>query len=353
MKSSIGKIPISAGLAAVGLLVAMGTPTQATELTVIVSGSLGKAENGCNRIVLLLAATGCSYGDDQPGILGWSGPFDAGGYYTPGSAGDDPFYTPAPGDGKITPSLAGWVTVNDGGTPGVGSDDTLAATLVIGPAIRNIWTGNGARTVERWESITHTLAPTAVTAASANAVGGFDYLIAPQGLPALICSQTDPTQCFASEYAPPILTPPGFWGGPEPAGIGIERNASQGGHAGAQTLAVIAGYSCSSNTSGGLGCPDLNGPGSALLWGGLEDPGFDNLLLRVSTDDAGNVVSAFGYWTQEFAISIANAPPGDNSWLGGTLSFGTPAVIPNPAAGWLLASAGVALTRLRRRADRP
>jgi hypothetical protein len=235
-------------------------------LTVTVSGSLGSTENGCNRIALVCTGTGCSYGDDQPGSAGWSGPFLVGGYHNAGSAGDDPFYAPVPGDGKI----------------------------------------------------------------------------APHGLPALICSQNDP----------PILTPPGFRGGPVPAGIGIGRNARQFSHAGTQTLAVMAGSACSATNSGGLGCPDLDGPGSPLLWGALEDPGFGNLLRRISTDDAGNVVSAPGYGTQELSISACGAPPGDSSWAGGTLSFAAATVVPVPAAASLLVAAGIALTPPRRRTNR-
>jgi hypothetical protein len=129
---------------------------------------------------------------------------------------------------------------------------------------------------------------------------------------------------------------PRFWSGYEPNGIGIERNAVQGGNIGATTTAVFQDYSCSEQALSG-DCAT-----SAVLWGAGEDPGFDNLLLKIVTDNAGQIVAANGYWTQEWRIAFQAQEPGDNSWYGGTLQF-TGQVVPAPAAGWLLASALAAL----------
>ena len=88
---------------------------------------------------------------------------------------------------------------------------------------------------------------------------------------------------------------------------------------------------------------------SNVVWGAGEDPGFDNLLLRIVTNGAGQLVSADGYWTQELRVAFSDTQPGDNSWLGGTLSLSAQ-VVPVPAAGWLLGSAFAGLAWLRRRA---
>lgn len=327
-------------------ILSLGTtaPAGAAVVQTSVVGSLGAAENACTQIMRILTATDCTYGNDRAASLGWNGPAAVGGYYAIGSAGDSASYIPAAGDGKIAPAITGIVAIDDGDTVGDGSDDFVSAELVIGAAARNVNVRNGGQAVERWGSLTHTLAATPVSTATANAFGGFDYVIGLQGFPQLICAASPGAGCFASEHAPfPIPQLPGFWAGYEPGGIGIERNANQGGNAGATTTAVFAGYSCS-QLFGATDCTT-----STVVWGAGEDPGFDNLLLRIVTNSAGLVVSAQGYWTQEFRIEFQEPSPGDNSWFGGTLTLGAQAV-PVPAAGWLFATAiGAALAHRRRR----
>jgi hypothetical protein len=71
---------------------------------------------------------------------------------------------------------------------------------------------------------------------------------------------------------------------------------------------------------GGITCPDHN-----VIWGSsTEDPGLDNLLLRIATNDKSEVVDAQGFWTNEYRINggpdIFQLPEGhDNSWQGGYL----------------------------------
>ena len=57
--------------------------------------------------------------------------------------------------------------------------------------------------------------------------------------------------------------------------------------------------------------------------------GLSNLLLKVSTNAAGKVISAAGFWTHEYRIEGGPAvfqPAGNNSWQGGYLKLtGAPA----------------------------
>ena len=102
------------------------------------------------------------------------------------------------------------------------------------------------------------------------------------------------------------------------------------GNPGASTTAVMADYACTDNR-GDITCPSHNvvwrngpepPPGSRNV---AEAPGFDNLLLRVTTDAAGHVRTAEGFWTNEYRIDAGpdafQVPEGhDNSWQGGYLS---------------------------------
>lgn len=320
------------------VMVGLAPGAQAAAVQTSVTGSLGKGENACLSIYNVLFGQDCSYANDRPALIGWMGPVLVGGYYEAGSQGDNVGHLPTAGDGKIAPTLAGTVTIDDGGTPGDGADDTVAAAFAIGPAVRNVATGNGRRTVERWESLTHTMAATGVSSATANAQGGFDYVIGLQGFPQLLCLDIYPDRCFGGEHDP--ASSGTDWAGPEPGGIGIERNANQGGNLGAVTSATFTGYSCADNSSG------ADCTGGLMVWGAGESPGFDNLLLRIATNAAGHVVDASGFWTQEFRISSSETQPGDNSWHGGTLAFGAQ-VVPLPGAAWLFVSAFALLRGVR------
>lgn len=312
-------------------------PLSAAQILNPVAGSLSASENGCNYITSFLFGTDCTYGADGTGT--WGGPGFIGAYYEAGSPEASIYYAPASGDGRIAPQFTGQVIIDDNNTAGNGSDDVISAIFTVGPAARNIYTGNASQAVESWTSLTHTLAATAVDSATANAFGGFDYIIGLQGLPTLICAAANPSDCYSSGDAPPTGSfNVGFWSGPSP--IGVERNANQGGNAGAATTAAFSGYGCAATVA--TDCTV-----SPFVWGGGEDPGFDNLLLRIVTNSAGAIVSADGFWTQEWQFSGFGAPLGDNSWVGGTLQFVQ--VVPLPAAAWLMLGGLGSLAFLRRR----
>ena len=192
--------------------------------------------------------------------------------------------------------------------------------------------GKPPRAVMTWSSITHTLEPTAVHSATGNDQGGQIYVIASLGFPRRLCHTENPQDCFPSAHAGLTTdgqSAEGTWDGP--ADVGITRDVHMAGNVGARTTAIIADYQCVDNRNQ-ITCPDHN-----VVWSTSreptpgtsnenEGPGFDNLLLRVTTDATGQVVRAEGFWTNEYRINAGpafmQAPDGhDNSWQGGFLEL--------------------------------
>ena len=261
-------------LAVIGAFAALAlsslSTVEAATQTYNINGALGKAVNSCFNIAVSLTGTDCSYARTRvPANNNPSGPKFTSGFYPKNSVGDDLNYTPKstaadpPPDGKVELAVSGTVTIDDAGTPGDGTDDLISAVWVIAGGVQNASTGNGDRAIERWDTWTHTMAPTPVNAATARVGGGFDYRIGSRGnpTPAPLCSAADPNECFPSELAPLTQDPPGFWDQsfqslPNPASTsgrnGIERSAGFGlfsagvlsPNVGGQTTGVFAGYEC-------------------------------------------------------------------------------------------------------------
>lgn len=299
----------------------------ATELEGTFNGS---QENGCIRVSLFYYRVDCSYENDHPAIDGiaipWVGPTVNTVYYRPGSPETRLTHVPAAGDARITPALRGMLMIDDRGTESP-DDDTISGTLVVGPAARNLVTRASAndkllRVIESWDEVIHTLSPTAVTSARRLADGGIEYVIATKGFPNRLCRKADGQDCFPSAAASEAMD--GKWGADTwtaPGSAPIGRSPALGGNIGAQTTAVMGGYGCIDNT-GGTECRR-----GISVWGStVEDPGLDNLLLRVGSDSHGHVTSVEGFWTQEYRVGggppVLQSPPDqDNSWLGGRLTL--------------------------------
>lgn len=306
-------------LAALGAIVAgaLGLALGAqAQTTVDITGAHDKAENSCSQIFYLFGGLDCTYTKqrDAGAFAGWSGPGFGASYYAVGSAQDDPAYVPSVGDdGDIQPTITGTLILN-----GSGAGATIEGTIVVGSAARNIATGASTRAVERWDTITHTLAATAVDSATANGDGGFDYIIGVNGEPGSLCLTSDPTLCFAQDDgANTTAGPAGYWNNEIPPTVGIERATTTGGpnpNIGATTTGVLGGYSCSDQN--GTNCID-----STLLWGAAEDPGWDNFILVVSTNANGDITAGTGYWTQEYTITAGAPTPDDNSWAASRFTF--------------------------------
>jgi hypothetical protein len=289
----------------------------------------GSQENQCLHVAAIAYRVDCAYTDEhKPLNTGvpwpWVGPMIGAVYYRTGSIGARPTYGAAYGDDRISLQFIGQMTIDEHGTAD-GRDDTIAGIFKVQEATRNVVTrlagGAAMRAVESWREAMHTLDPTAVNSASANSLGGFDYVIGTKGIPRRICGKAIPTDCFPSSQAPLLRIPPHdekLW-----AGAGdqpINRGTTLGGNVGAQTRLVFAGYHCEDNDDG-QECAN-----SLLLWGTRLNPGLDNLLLAVSTDAAGRVHHGKGFWTREFRLPRApkrlEFPDGEpNSWSGGYLEF--------------------------------
>ena len=314
---------------------AMITAAHAATTSTTLAGTFNNSQdNACIHVSLFFYLADCSYGRSRAVIgdheLPWTGPTVNPVYFAPDSPHAVPTYSPKPGDDRIKPSMTGSLTIDDRGTP-QGEDDLISGELTVGPAARSVVSninsqaGKPPRLVEKWLAIRHTLMPTAVNFVATNDAGGFDYVIGKRGFPTLLCRSADAADCYTSALAPKTTdgtTGVGGWAGPPEDGIGVERaTAWGGGNPGATTTAEFEGYSCA-DTAGGDECQHAN-----VAWGSdKEDPGLDNLLLKVTTDRKGRILSVRGFWTNEYYIRggppAFQVPAGeDNSWQGGYLQL--------------------------------
>jgi hypothetical protein len=217
-------------------------------------------------------------------------------------------------------------------------------------------TAAGSKTaIEQWTSIEHVITPKVVDHVfEGNVYGGDDYIIGSDGFPPLLCSDIGTgggnLDCFASEAAanPDMASISSPWsvanGGNGPqttlydslvsgGDIGIDivsyglKGFGSKKNVGTTTTANIdpVGYSC---VDAGLDPVEFDSLGqqmvdtmtdcqdSAVVWGSNSgNASFDNLIMRVSTDSAGDVVNGGGYYVIEHII-IGSSP---NSWVGGRL----------------------------------
>jgi hypothetical protein len=365
----------------------------AAQITNNISGSLGVAENGCVLPVAFFLGLNCEFsgGPTHASELGLYpddniGPVNSGGFYASAAAapgfmlstqpGTDFAGTPlssflvglpaTPGDGKSPVAINGTITIDDGGDGFGDTTDTVAGTIVLGSGTRITAAGNnlaGNKTViESWASITHTLLPTAVSSATANAAGGFDYVIGSNGFPNNI---TTLTESFAAE-APaqsdfPLNSPwldvnggsisTTVYGPIDIVSFGLKAFPA---NVGAETTAVIAGLTCSDVGLDPVEADTLGNPvfdtltdcqDNLAVWSVIDPTGtdagkltagFDNLVLKISTDATGEITAANAYYTIEFPI----IQPSDTSWVGGTLSFTGVLAPPLPPAQAVYAITG-------------
>jgi len=343
-------------------LVCLAGPVQAIPTMTDVTGSLSKAENTCVSPIALFTSDppqSCNYsgGEDvnilvgQLNVRNWMGPLDSGGFYAPGT-GPDPLTTSgsAPGDGKVNLVITGTITIEDNQTSGAGNggDDTISGTLLIGAGERSVSTSGGSA-LESFTSITHTIPSKLVDSAVDNAMGGYDYVIGSAGFPLLLSSVTGDYPSESASIAtgapsppdinvwdtlnggniavqnpfPLPLTPPGG-----PYTVEIVTYAPSGGvpgpNKGVATTAVMTGATCLAGDGAGLPLTDCDpdpAVGAAATWS-VSGAEFDNLILKLSTNADGKVVTADAFYVLEYIIPGlgANSPNAD-SFIGGTLTF--------------------------------
>ena len=361
------------------------------------NSAMGVTAHGCLQQLTTSVSEGenCMYDGGMvvyefpPGVLPANpfgeatGPFSQAQYYdsinTPQAFAAN--FVPTPGDGKIRQVISGTMTVDDNGN-GFGADDLISFDITMtSPGGGNIIRNLGSNVADQYTSMTQVLAPTAVSSATPNASGGFDYVIGSEGFPVLL-TFTDATanggacvgqtfgdmECDASfdvnGFSDPLRWTP--WaptdqsafagqfpiphnGPPKSAGIG-----SLEGNFGARTTGTVVNLTCADDgvttpagsPPGSTWCtagktsfnPLVNGPNQTPASGdGAEDVGWDQLLLKVSTDAFGNVLSAEGFDVQEYMVfglpGSCGSDPGAgnlcNTWLAGHFTIaGAVASIP-------------------------
>jgi hypothetical protein len=292
----------------------------------------------------------------------WIGPLANQMYYETGNSPiDNPSGIPtgpAVGDNKVALGLSGVLTIDDNGTTN-GDDDLISGTIVIAAGTRNVLTGQAvsSRVEESWDTLTQTLDPTTVSSAAANGSGGFDYVIASRGMPEILQPTGLNDQAYPSETASsPILKPAvSGWVAPDSLGRGpatfeclleastpqtvtwnsrrnrLRFGSTEGANCadpsqndiGATTVGVFEGYSC--QEANGNTCR-INGailgtPGNFFTPPG--DPGYQNLLIAVSTDGSGHIVSSFAMYSHQYEVlqGLFGFDTPYEAWDGGNLTL--------------------------------
>lgn len=369
----------SLGSVTAALLLSLAA-SAATAQTTVVTGSQGRAFHTC--LQLLVGAVGqgenCTYGGVSvavtPVLLGDPveqnpGPFSQGGYYDSGNpvlpaftsgAGGITSYNPTANqnDGKISPVINGSVTVTGSGEEALISLELTFTSPDGGDIIRHL----GSAVADRYTSMTQVLTDWPVDSATPNEFGGFDYVIASAGFPELLVfnqpggSPCDGQAFGTMECSSSFVTgpDPNRWEGrpdnasTDPTGPGL---GSLEGNIGARLTGTLTGAACADNgtpnPAGATPCRaskvsfaprlELNGPNAAPGTDNVtaETVGWDNLLLKVSTDGAGRVIAGAGFDVQGYQTFGGDIPCGSdpgatlgcNSWTSGYFTFAAPTAV--------------------------
>ncbi|MCC5795063.1 MAG: hypothetical protein JJT85_10085 [Chromatiales bacterium] len=359
-----------------GILLAMAAATVSAETT-SVTGSKGRSFHTCLQLLVSAVGQGenCTYGG-TPVIplppLGDPveqnpGPFSQGAYYDSSNPVLPPFTSGAGGitsyiptqnqnDGKISPVINGSVTVTGTGEGALISFELTFTSPDGGDIIRH----QGAAVADRYTSMTQVLTEWPVDSATPNAFGGFDYVIGSQGFPErLVFNNPNGSPCNGQlfgemECSSSFLTLGQGDDGtqdrnrwdvrPGPAGLG-----SLEGNTGARTTGTLTGAACADNgvpnQAGATPCRtsktsfapllELNGPNATPGTGTAETVGWDNLLLKISTDSSGRVVAGAGFDVQGYQTFGADLPCGSdpgatqacNSWSSGYFTLSVPTAV--------------------------
>ena len=246
-------------------------------------------------------------------------------------------YVTTVGDGKISQKITGSITIDDGGN-GFGAGDLLSFTLTLtSPGTGDIIRHYSTSVVDKYHSMTQTLAPFAASSATPNGSGGFDYVIGFEGFPS-VRTFALAGACFGRPFGEAecihsfsVGPDPNFWNGTSLAGLGQLE-----GNLGAKTVGTLTGLTCidSRGTTGveSNDCVDsgvsyspwVNGPcatpgdctgkeGQAgAVRGAAEDVGWDDMLLKVSTDATGRVIAVEGFNVDDYKI-FGQVRCGDNT----------------------------------------
>ena len=139
----------------------------------VLIGKLSNNANTCPNAIGALNGDDCSYNDsyNQLDVDPWVGPGPSSGFYASSLAGGVWTNTPAPGDGKVQPTVTANLTID--------GSNQVSGTIVIGAvAIQNFSAGPTGRGEDTWTSATITLVPKV-----ADSVVGSTVVIGSAGFP--------------------------------------------------------------------------------------------------------------------------------------------------------------------------
>ncbi len=322
------------------LLLGQSAPA-ATQYFLIDAGTRTKAvENGCPVWIRETNHDDCTYNRSPPATPAttqWVGPVFSAGYYAPGTAPQVFQSTPPPAPvtapaqdpaleaGLIgIPITSGFISIDDNGTAADRTDDRIGGTIEFGAFERNISTDLTNRAVESYDRIIHRLVPVTVSSPpSQNASGGFDYLVGATvagvaGFPRVLNGFTGANGGFTDHFPSQVASQSStdindipYWDDFGDFGIAAFEGANR--LVGTPTAATAWGYSCKSGT----------GPGSCtaggLLGGSDTQAGYENVLLRLSTDGSGNLTLAEAFLVNYSDLSTTVV--GIDSWQATAVAF--------------------------------
>lgn len=321
----------------------------------LVTGAPANSENGCWHFIeseafapipFAYSGLSCSYNGSSivslpefaPHItvpwnstVGWQGPVYIGGFYAVGAA---PGVTNPGGvtpGGKTAPLLSGDITIT-----GSGASATVTGSLSYAASDYSFGDGRGNFGDIYWESLIYTIQAQTVDSATANGSGGFDYVIASWAYP-LLLTQNGGGDTFPSEIAAPspndglgTTPPPDWWNDPYdpdnanaslinyPDSYGIARyeyyDHNWDTEVPGQTMAHEENLGTTATGQFGTqaACIDtLNVSASACANAAnmINDPHLDNLLMQISTNGSGAVVSATAFAVRGGDLMTGPAPP--------------------------------------------
>ena len=357
MKRLIGSIAAVTAIGAFGL----ATPALALTTTTGILGSMGTTQDTCLQALTNAVGDGedCRY--DRLSTTAYpasaagvedTGPNNHIAYYdslaTPAAFQTTDvglarvLYTPTVGDGKIAQKITGSVSIDDNGN-GFGADDLISFSITLtSPGSGAIVRSYGSSVVDKYDSMTQVLAPVTAHSVTANGAGGFDYVIGSDGFPTLLTfagpgcvgAVFGSVECGHS-FSGPGTVDPYFWDGASDGKGGLGTLES---NYGAKTVGTVTNLACiDSKSATGVEsndcrdsqvsyAPYLGTNGACAVSGGCvvggvrgaaEDVGWDNLLLKVSTNSAGNVISIEGYNVDDYRV-FGVTRCGDNTAGSGT-----------------------------------
>jgi hypothetical protein len=308
-------------LAAVLTMFGLASQAQAT----LVTGFPANSENGCVPIIEGLApGYSCSYNESSSlgnpqfsphsevpwaSVDGWQGPIYLGGFYAVGSAPGVANPGGAVPGGKTAPVLQGRITVTGSGAS---AQVSMAVSYAASDYSFNDGFGNFGDI--HWGSLIFTMSGKTVDSATGNG-GGFDYVIGSDGFPNLLTAQGGgagfPNEVAATGlnyWNAPVASTVPLANYPDTAGIATYeyRDPNWDGEVPGQRNQFEQNFGATAQGNFGtvLSCVDTFAdpvnPASACAssWNIMNKPDI-NLIMRISTDSAGEVVSGEAYAVRE------------------------------------------------------